>query len=247
MVRLRSSLIVPGRFDLPRGVHGRRHVAGHLGLFLAGRPLLAGRSSGAFPCAAGPFCKKLAMRHDLFSMTNYSAEVMAYDLLAHGEDAAAASEVDDAIRRWSDRGFHVQHLFALVAKVRIDLYRGHGPAAISASGPPYRPIAGQGSMRLRSRINMNQLIGLRRSGLGQGGPSRWPVARSCRRSTPPRARSGSLRNCPGHNDPRWNRFEAWKPGRGGRLLPNCCPGISQPEDAPSCGRDRAPACGTGAG
>ena len=100
-------------------------------------------------------------RHDLFSMTNYSAEVMAYDLLAHGEDAAAASEVDDAIRRWSDRGFHVQHLFALVAKVRIDLYRGHGALAherIRAALPAYRR-SGLNASSI-ARINMNQLIGL---------------------------------------------------------------------------------------
>ena len=94
-------------------------------------------------------------------MTNYRAEVMAYDLLAKGDADTAASEVADAIRRWSDRGFHVQHLFALVANVRIELYRGNGTEArqrIRAALPAYRRSGLDASCI--ARINMNQLIGV---------------------------------------------------------------------------------------
>jgi hypothetical protein len=80
-------------------------------------------------------------RQDFFSMTNYRTEVMAYDLLAAGDPEGAAHEVEDAIGRWSRSGFHSQHAFALIANVRIDLYRGRGAEArerIGAAWSAYR-------------------------------------------------------------------------------------------------------------
>ena len=68
-------------------------------------------------------------RHDLFAVTNYRTEVMTYDLLAADDASGAAHEIADAMSRWSQRGFHAQHLFALVANLRVDLYRGQGVVA----------------------------------------------------------------------------------------------------------------------
>jgi serine/threonine protein kinase len=73
--------------------------------------------------------KEAEDRHDRFAVTNYRTEVMTYDLLAADDPAGAASEIDDAMSHWSRRGFHAQHLFALVANVRVDLYRGQGTRA----------------------------------------------------------------------------------------------------------------------
>jgi len=103
--------------------------------------------------------KEAEQRQDLFSMTNYRTEVMSYDLLAAGDPTGAAHEVDDAIRRWSQYGFHVQHLFALVANVRIDLYRGMGAEArgrISGAWSAYRQSRLNRSCI--ARINVDQLI-----------------------------------------------------------------------------------------
>jgi hypothetical protein len=98
-------------------------------------------------------------RQDLFSMTNYRTEVMAYDLLAEGDPEGAAHEVDDAIRRWSRSGFHAQHLFAMIANVRIDLYCGRGVAARGRIRDAWR--AYRRSCLDRSciaRLNVDQLV-----------------------------------------------------------------------------------------
>jgi serine/threonine protein kinase len=85
--------------------------------------------------------KEAEERQDLFSMTNYRTEVMAFDLLAEDDPGRAAVEIDDAMSQWSRRGFHAQHLYALVAGVRVDLYSGRGLAArerLRDAWPAYR-------------------------------------------------------------------------------------------------------------
>jgi len=103
--------------------------------------------------------KEAEERQDLFSMTNYRTEVMTYDLLASDDHALAQAEIEGAMSRWSQRGFHAQHLFALVAAVRVDLYRGNGIAARKRIQDAWRDY--QGSQLHRScigRINVDQLI-----------------------------------------------------------------------------------------
>jgi hypothetical protein len=103
--------------------------------------------------------EKAEERADLFSMTNYRTEVMSYDLLPAGDPDGAAHEVADAIGRWSQRGFHVQHLFALCANVRIDLYRGTGAQALARLGAARCPLRETGLDRsCITRVNIDQLI-----------------------------------------------------------------------------------------
>ena len=73
--------------------------------------------------------KEAEQRQDLFALTNYRTEVMTYDLLADDDPAGALSEVAGAMSQWPQRAFHAQHLFALVANLRVDLYRGEGIVA----------------------------------------------------------------------------------------------------------------------
>ena len=73
--------------------------------------------------------KEAEERQDLFAMTNFRTKVMTLDVLADDDPALAAHEIEDAMSHWSHRGFHAQHLFALVANVRVDLYRGSGARA----------------------------------------------------------------------------------------------------------------------
>ncbi len=75
--------------------------------------------------------KEAEQRQDLFALTNYRTEVMSYDLLADDDPSGAEHEVSDAMSQWPQRAFHAQHLFALVASLRIDLYRGSGAKARS--------------------------------------------------------------------------------------------------------------------
>jgi hypothetical protein len=49
--------------------------------------------------------------------------------LAADDPSRAEKEVLDAIGRWSQGGFHIQHLLALVGLTQVDLYLGHGKAA----------------------------------------------------------------------------------------------------------------------
>ncbi len=105
-------------------------------------------------------------------MTNYRTEVMSYDLLAAGDPTTAAYEADDAIRQWSHGGFQAQHLFALIANVRIDLYRGMGADA-RADGRLRSAYYQSGlNESCIARVNFVQLIacsGLSTSAKGPGG------------------------------------------------------------------------------
>jgi hypothetical protein len=49
--------------------------------------------------------------------------------LAADDPARAEKEVMDGIGRWSQGGFHLQHLLALVGLTQVDLYTGQGQAA----------------------------------------------------------------------------------------------------------------------
>jgi serine/threonine protein kinase/tetratricopeptide (TPR) repeat protein len=103
--------------------------------------------------------KEAEERQDLFSMTNYRTEVMSYDLLAEDDPAAAAGEIEEAMSLWSDRGFHAQHLFALVGRVRVELYRGRGAAARAAIDDAWRAYrASQLHRSCIARINLDYLI-----------------------------------------------------------------------------------------
>src|SRR5262249_21914887 len=103
--------------------------------------------------------KEAEERQDLFSMTNYRTEVMSYDLLAQDDPAGAAGEIEEAMSLWSDRGFHAQHLFAVVGSVRVELYRGRGAAARAEIEDAWRAYrASQLHRSCIARINLDYLI-----------------------------------------------------------------------------------------
>src|SRR5262245_4290480 len=103
--------------------------------------------------------KEAEERQDWFSLTNYRTEVMSYDRLADDQPEAAALEIDEVMSRWSQRGFHAQHLFALIARLRVDLYGGQGAAArrrMHDAWPAYK--RSQLHRSSIARIVLNQLI-----------------------------------------------------------------------------------------
>ena len=49
--------------------------------------------------------------------------------LAAGDPVRARAEVEETMARWSQKGFHVQHYYALMSRVLVDLYEGRGASA----------------------------------------------------------------------------------------------------------------------
>jgi hypothetical protein len=66
---------------------------------------------------------------DLYAETNLRTGNSCLVWLAADDPTRATRETVDALQRWSQRGFHVQHFSDLVAQTNIDLYRGEGRAA----------------------------------------------------------------------------------------------------------------------
>ncbi len=62
-------------------------------------------------------------RGDLFAATSLRTRIAYLSHLAADQPDTAAEEVEQAIRRWSQRGFHIQHLWAMVGRMEIALYR----------------------------------------------------------------------------------------------------------------------------
>lgn len=68
-------------------------------------------------------------RGDLHTLVTIRATAKPWITLAGGDPEEAWRDVEDALNRWSRRDWHLQHLFGLMAKVRIALYWGDGPTA----------------------------------------------------------------------------------------------------------------------
>ena len=66
-------------------------------------------------------------RGDLYSQT--IAGSMIIPVLAADEPNAAEDEVNKFVSQWSRSGFHIQHFYAMYARIAIALYRGNGLAA----------------------------------------------------------------------------------------------------------------------
>jgi eukaryotic-like serine/threonine-protein kinase len=80
-------------------------------------------------------------RGDLYFLMNLSTDIRAFVMAGHDEPGAAREALSRVERRWSPRGFHIQHHNLLLARVFLDLYEGDGKAAwnyISERWPAYR-------------------------------------------------------------------------------------------------------------
>ena len=80
-------------------------------------------------------------RGDLFFLMNLSTYITSIVMVGNDEPGAARDALTRVSRRWSQRGFHVQHHNVLLATVVLDLYEGDGRAAwnyISERWPAYR-------------------------------------------------------------------------------------------------------------
>ena len=119
----------PCRGDLPRSVHrdalGARDRTAVSGLLA--------RSAGRIRELAARFpvlVKEANDRGDLDAATSLRACLGFYVPLSRDEPEVAHREVDEAMNRWSVRGFHLQHANALNSRTIIDLYLGEGVRAL---------------------------------------------------------------------------------------------------------------------
>jgi hypothetical protein len=68
-------------------------------------------------------------RGDLFAATVIGTGIQVDVQLAAGQPEQALAKSREAIKRWSQSGFHVQHFSGLIGRLHIDLYTGNGSAA----------------------------------------------------------------------------------------------------------------------
>jgi tRNA A-37 threonylcarbamoyl transferase component Bud32/tetratricopeptide (TPR) repeat protein len=66
---------------------------------------------------------------DLYAATNYRTYMMSLVRLAADDPQGTRAELAEAMSRWSQQGFHVQHHNALLARVYTNLYEGQGLSA----------------------------------------------------------------------------------------------------------------------
>jgi tetratricopeptide (TPR) repeat protein len=78
--------------------------------------------------------------------------------LAADDPGQAEREVTDAIRRWSHKGFHIQHFTALVALTQADLYQARAASAYSRVESEWSSLSWSLLMRVQIlRIEANYL------------------------------------------------------------------------------------------
>ena len=79
-------------------------------------------------------------RGDLYTVVNLSAALPVLTLLADDEVLAARASVSEAMSRWSQVGYSVQHWQAMVMEVFIELYSGNGERAYERAGRDARAL-----------------------------------------------------------------------------------------------------------
>jgi serine/threonine protein kinase/tetratricopeptide (TPR) repeat protein len=68
-------------------------------------------------------------RGDRYAAANLRTGLACLAWLTAGDPAGAQTRVDETMSEWSQKGFHIQHYYDLVARAGISLYRGEGKIA----------------------------------------------------------------------------------------------------------------------
>ncbi len=83
----------------------------------------------------GEICRRLPAlladvvdRGDLYAETNLRVRLTYVAHLTRDEPDQAQREVSEAIGQWSQKGFHLQHFWSLIAFTEIAMYRGQASA-----------------------------------------------------------------------------------------------------------------------
>src|SRR5262249_27147804 len=73
--------------------------------------------------------KEACERDDLYEETNLSLAIRTFVRLAADEPQRARDELAQVMKKWSQQGFHVQHMNRLFDETQIDLYAGEAERA----------------------------------------------------------------------------------------------------------------------
>jgi serine/threonine protein kinase len=79
-------------------------------------------------------------RGDRYAATNLSTYIMSIVRLAADAPADALRDLHEAMRQWSQKGYHVQHHNATLARVLIDIYQGDVRSAWEHSSLAYKAM-----------------------------------------------------------------------------------------------------------
>ena len=90
-------------------------------------------------------------RGDLFAATSLRLATEHVVLIAAGKADQARVNVDQALARWSQTGFQMQHRYHLVTQVELDLSQGRGREAHARIEGRWREIDGSMLMQIRQQ------------------------------------------------------------------------------------------------
>ncbi|TAH37214.1 MAG: serine/threonine-protein kinase PknK [Planctomycetota bacterium] len=93
--------------------------------------------------------REAELRGDLFATTNYGTYMLPHALLAQDQSAGARAEAERHMALWPHGGFHLQHLFHLIACGLADLYEGDGAAAYARYAGNFRRTRASGMLRVQ--------------------------------------------------------------------------------------------------
>jgi serine/threonine protein kinase len=94
-----------------------------------------------------PLLQDAMDRGDMYAATNIGTWVLPPVRLAADDPAGARESIREYASRWSQQGFHLQHLWALISEAYVDLYQGEGDEAVRRLDQRWR--AAEGSLLFR--------------------------------------------------------------------------------------------------
>ena len=97
-------------------------------------------------------------RGDLYASTSVRTAACNIAWLAANDPAAARRMAEDAERMWSRRGFHLQHAWSLLSRVRADLYAGDGERAFAQLAESWSAL--EQSLLLRIQVVASEALDL---------------------------------------------------------------------------------------
>lgn len=102
--------------------------------------------------------REVSKRGDLYAETNLRIRAIAYLDLAEDAPEEARQGVIDAIGRWSQRGWHLQHWHALMRQVEALLYQGRGTEAHRLFQENWKRLSRSHLLRGRISIRVRTLF-----------------------------------------------------------------------------------------